>query len=521
MAGLKKSGGGGCLPARDPLAVAIKALGDGVALDGDPDALFNLILTHAVSLVGGKAGGFYLVDGEAGEVRLVASRPRGEKPIRAGKGSESTIADPTGQMATALKAGRDGFALKRLGTNRVAATVATEGKLLGLLVLAWEGERRFGAVEKRSLAAYAQVAAKFLSAATAIRELEGERDLLENILGGTPNGVIALDQNRRVIMMNKAARRYILPERMAEAVKGNPVERYLPQPEFAAKLADVLAKRSDLEKMELNLGEGTGKKNYSLKIFNLSRGPLNGATIILQDLTEQRKLDEEVARMGRVASIGQLAAGVAHEIRNPLTGIAITLDILRDQEKLTRGGTEMIEDISREIDRLETLIRGLLDFARPQDARRRPMRLAKALEWHRTFQEQCRKKGVAFSLELEANPKIEGDPERLKQLFLNLALNALDATEAGGKVTIRATLDASTRLNERVKVEVRDTGKGMDAQTVQRIFDPFFTTKNEGTGLGLSIAHSIVGQHAGAMDVASTPGIGTTFTVNLPCHEAE
>jgi signal transduction histidine kinase len=149
------------------------------------------------------------------------------------------------------------------------------------------------------------------------------------------------------------------------------------------------------------------------------------------------------------------------------------------------------------------------------------MRVAKALEWQRSFIEQCRKKGVACEIDLEVNPKIEGDPEKLKQLFLNLAINALDATDTGGSVKIRSALEKTGRGGERVRVDVIDTGKGMDRQTAGRVFDPFFTTKNEGTGLGLSIAYSIVEQHGGSIDVQTAPGKGTTFGVSLPVHEDE
>ena len=142
------------------------------------------------------------------------------------------------------------------------------------------------------------------------------------------------------------------------------------------------------------------------------------------------------------------------------------------------------------------------------------MRMAKALEWHRTFEKQCGRKGVVFFLDLGPNPKIEGDPEKLKQLFLNLAINALEVTPGGGEIRVRV----SSAEDGWVRVVVEDTGPGMDPETLAHAFDPFFTTKNEGTGLGLAIAHSIVEQHGGRIDVESEPGRGTRFTVELPAH---
>ncbi|NTU60131.1 MAG: hypothetical protein HGA98_03625, partial [Deltaproteobacteria bacterium] len=206
---------------------------------------------------------------------------------------------------------------------------------------------------------------------------------------------------------------------------------------------------------------------------------------------------------------------IAHEIRNPLTGVGISLDILRDEEGLSPGGRELLDDINREIDRLEHLIRGLLDFARPQPPHMRDVKLAKALDWHGTFREQCAKKGVRFDIEMHNNSRIEGDPEKLKQVFLNLALNALEATDPGGAVRVVAE-DVSADGLFWARVAVEDTGRGMDAETAAQVFNPFFTTKSEGTGLGLAIAHSIVEQHGGRIEVQSSPGAGTRVVVDLP-----
>ncbi len=378
-----------------------------------------------------------------------------------------------------------------------------------------------GDADERTPPAPAKLLETLKIQAETIARLGAERDLLENILAGTPNGVMALNRDRTIVMINRAARRLFKIRKKDPPPEGTPVERFIMLPSFSEALARVLSGASELETVEITLGSDPAERIFAVKIFRLKMGEMTGATLIIQDLTEQRKMDEQLRRMVRVASIGQLAAGIAHEIRNPLTGIAITLDIIRDEKGLSENGREMVADMSREIDRLEALVRGLLDFARPQPAQTRPMRLAKALEWHRTFSEQCRKKGVRCETDMVANPKIVGNPERLKQLFLNLAINALEATEPGGTVYLRTGLDASTRLKERARVEISDTGRGMDEATLRRIFDPFFTTKSDGTGLGLAIAHTIVEQHGGTMTVKSSPGGGTVFAVELPCHEGE
>ncbi len=389
---------------------------------------------------------------------------------------------------------------------------------MGVLSLESTGPAPFTSTHERVLSVFAAQASKAIAAARLIRDLRAERDLRENIFGASPNGVVAIDGERRVVLMNAAARRFLAGREAPGAETGRPLERYLPHPALNEAVGRVLAGGPEMETIELTVGQKDEPRHLLARVIRMAGEGRAVATLILQDVTEQRRMDEHVQRMERVASIGQLAAGVAHEIRNPLTGIGITLDILAGEEGLTPNGREMIADISREIDRLETLIRGLLDFARPQPAKRRPMRLAKALEWHRSFVEQCRKKGLACALDLDANPKIMGDPERLKQLFLNLAINALDATDSGGEVRLRTDSARSTGGEERAVVEIGDTGRGMDAETARRVFDPFFTTKNEGTGLGLSIAHSIAEQHGGRILVDSAPGRGTTFRVELPLY---
>lgn len=483
-----------------------------------PARLCTLVLKGADTLAGAGSGALYLREGE--ELKLATSFPGGSTAPR------RTVPLGYGIVGWAAKTGAPIRVSDEKGTpdsvraraDQIALPLASADGTFGAFTLEAKPGRAFTEGDEARLAAFAAHAGPLLALAREVDALKSERDMLVDILGESPNGIVALDRDRRVAMMNRAARRFTSTKDPLEAVCGNPVERYLPQKPFLEALERVFS-GSQLETVEIEGGTAKDPRNYSLKIFRPGRGEGLGATVLIHDQTEQRKLDAEMQRMDRVASIGQLAAGIAHEIRNPLTGIAITLDILREQEKLSGAGTEMLEDISREIDRLEALIKGILDYARPQPASRRPMRVAKALEWQRSFVEQCRKKGVSCEIDLEINPKIVGDPEKLKQLFLNLAINALDATDAGGSVKIRSSLEKGDKVGGNVRVEVVDSGRGMDRQTAQRVFDPFFTTKNEGTGLGLSIAHSIVDQHGGQIEVLTAPGKGTTFAVSLPIHE--
>jgi signal transduction histidine kinase len=390
----------------------------------------------------------------------------------------------------------------------------SEGRVLGVLGVESSTEDAFSEAHEEIVGIFAAQAAKAIEAGRLFQTVRQERDFRERILGGTPNGVVALDPARRILWFNDAARRLLA----LDEGFGNPIERYLPHPEFLESLRRVLGGEDALSAREMSLGAGLDARHLEVKVFPTGQGELGGAALILQDVTDRRRLDAQLDRMGRLASIGQLAAGVAHEIRNPLTGLGISIDILGEEEGLSASGRALLGDMAREIDRLEALIRGLLDFARPQPVRPRPMRVAKALEWQGTFREQCRKKGVRFDAELRGNPKLRGDPEKLKQLFLNLAINALEATEPGGEIRICCD-QVRLKGTAWVRVMVEDTGPGMDPEVLAQVFNPFFTTKSEGTGLGLAIAHSIVEQHGGRIDARSEPGAGTRFIVDLPALE--
>lgn len=225
-----------------------------------------------------------------------------------------------------------------------------------------------------------------------------------------------------------------------------------------------------------------------------------------------------LARSDRLAAIGTLAAGLAHEIRNPLVAVQTFVQLLPEQWDDAEFRSTFLQLANSELERISRLINDLMSFARPAPAAVSEVRLNEiAAQVVRLFEGQARKKGVALQTSLTPDiPPLLLDPNQMKQVFMNLVLNALQATEAGGTVMLSTALHRDNNGLRSCEIEVRDTGGGIPAAHQEQIFDPFFTTKETGTGLGLFIVHQIISECGGSITVDSTVGQGTRFLVRLP-----
>lgn len=223
----------------------------------------------------------------------------------------------------------------------------------------------------------------------------------------------------------------------------------------------------------------------------------------------------EMARAEHLASIGELAAGLAHEIRNPLAGIAGVVDIMGKELPANSPTRGVIGDVQREILRIQVILNDLLSYARPRPPDIHPADLNTTVEQAASIaRQQVLTKPIEILAEpLPSLPLVEHDPALIQQVILNLVLNGIQAISGAGQVRISLHDDSGF-----VVVRVSDTGRGISADALPRIFKPFFTTRKEGTGLGLSLAASIVQAHGGRIEVSSTPGKGTQFNVWLPVH---
>ena len=232
---------------------------------------------------------------------------------------------------------------------------------------------------------------------------------------------------------------------------------------------------------------------------------------------------QQMERADRLASVGEMAAGIAHEIKNPLTGIAAAITVLKDDFAPEDGRVGIINEVLEQISRLDKTVNDLLFFGKPTVAEPTCTDINSALKKILIFAAQHRGgKNIEKRLELRDDlPPVYVDPKQIQQVFLNLFLNAVQAMQHGGTLTVQSDLIERDGA-EMVQVRVTDTGQGIPPQILEKIFTPFFTTKAQGTGLGLAISHRLIEQQGGRLSVVSEDGKGTTFTVELPaCHLAD
>jgi two-component system NtrC family sensor kinase len=252
----------------------------------------------------------------------------------------------------------------------------------------------------------------------------------------------------------------------------------------------------------------------------LEDGEVIGAIEISRDITKDIKAQKTMMQQEKLASVGRLSAGVAHEINNPLTTILTTAMLIQEDLNPQDPNYQELETISKETLRCRKIVTSLLDFARQSTPTRKPCDINKIVqEIVSLTQKQAAFKDVILNSELDENvPYLNLDKGQIQQSLINLIINAIEATDAGGSIFIST---AYQKYQDRVDIAVSDTGQGLSEEDLGKIFDPFYTTKDEGTGLGLAITHGIIEQHGGKIDTFSKLGRGTIFTIKLPVESGE
>jgi len=288
-----------------------------------------------------------------------------------------------------------------------------------------------------------------------------------------------------------------------------------------------------LQELRKSIGEIAPAASDPMPATRLLRAPV-ALDVEIRTLTERwkefcdhcrRVHDTEMVQVEHLATMGELAAGVAHEIRNPLAGIAGAIEIITKDFPPNHPDREVLDDLRCEVRRIEKVLTDLLAYARPKPPHFGPASLKETMT--RALQiarQQTGNKKVDFAIQLPASlPAFRMDPEKLQQVLLNLVLNGIQAIEEEGVIGITAVLYPSEAPNrpDVVEISVTDTGRGIPAENLERIFRPFYTTRRGGTGLGLSLCRRIVSQHGGTVTVESDGNHGSRFVVRLPLREVE
>lgn len=314
----------------------------------------------------------------------------------------------------------------------------------------------------------------------------------------------------------------ILSVSMPQAMVADPEEQAL----FKEVADDIALALHGIELDELRNKQAMELAQYRNNLENMVEKRTEDLAIALRqmenEISERKKAEAQLIRAERLASLGQLSSGIAHEIRNPLAGIRLFLDILGDPEKFDRSTQEkeILNDLTSNVDRISGIIQRVLDFSKTSIGSREKFDLNQLVgETVALCEARIRKSKITLELALSQElPLILGDPIQLQQVTNNLILNAIEAMDPGGTLTVTTDYRPSVRPENkgRLRLQVADTGHGIDTGNLENIFNPFFTTKPTGTGLGLAISHNIIEKHNGIMSVRSEIGQGTVFTVELP-----
>jgi signal transduction histidine kinase len=521
---------------------ALLEAGRAVTASLDVRQTIRVIMTQAESVLGAESCGLMTVDPATGDLRLVASLDLPAEMVDRirlkpgeGIGGMAFVQRRPVQSENLYEDDRVRFRdlTTRLTNFRsvLAVPLRVGERASGVIYVFRRDAHRFSEAEERLLLAFADQAAIALEharlyeqqeamVAERTRELDTQKRFVEVVLEALPLGVIVLDGNLRVVSVNRHGARVMGGGEPA----GRPVIDLLP-PKPRAAVEALL--RATFQSRQVATAEADMAVEGEPKVFQFTAAPIEPAAqhlvLLVEDVTLAKHLEQQMLLTERLTTAGRLAAGVAHELNNPLATIAGCAEALlaRTREGESSRMAE-IEDfrhylglVEEEAYRCKEITGSLLQFVREPGSLRALTDLnALVLKTVELLSHQSRFGGRRFHTELDPDlPSVTVNEGQVRQVFLGIAANGLEAMGAEGTLHIR-----SRRLRQEVEVEFEDEGPGIPDEILGRIFDPFFTTKppGQGTGLGLAIAQGIVTDHGGRIEVASRPGKGSTFSVVLP-----
>ncbi len=345
------------------------------------------------------------------------------------------------------------------------------------------------------------------------------RALNQNVVESIPSGLITLTQYGTAAFINPAGCQ-ILQSQPYSVLGRHVTEIGFVTREQWNEVREQLTEGALVRRENDSFDVGSERLSIGFALTPLStlEGKASGYTLIFQDLTEMKKLEAELRLKDRMAAVGELSAGIAHEIRNPLAAIAGSVQVLKNSQSLSQQEQRLMTIVLRESERLNKTIAEFLRFVRPQEKRTSEFDIAASISETLDLLANSAELRKDHEIRREINPPsftILGDSDQIRQVFWNIALNAIRAMASGGALTVRAEPSDGA-----YRIVFSDSGRGMSEADLRRLFQPFRTNFPSGTGLGMAISYRIVQEHGGSIDVTSLVGEGTAITVSLPIAQA-
>jgi nitrogen-specific signal transduction histidine kinase len=426
--------------------------------------------------------------------------------------------------------------IRQLNSLQIALAMGifSRDHLAGVLLLgARKSGRIYGAAEQGALQVLCGQLAVAIENAELFTEVQNAKIYNETLLENLTSGVIAAGMDEQITVFNNEAGQItgLNSQEMLNATLGA-LPFNLAEPLVATLRT---GERQENREITMHVGDSDAVIRASTSIFHGQDGEVLGALMVLTDVTAIKRLEFQIRRSDRLASLGTLSAGMAHEIKNPLVSLKTFAQLLPERYQDSDFRDTFSNLIGHEIDRIDSLVNQLLRFARPAKPILKPLHAHEILEkaltlvGHRLYQKDI-KLNRSWLAEVDT---IHGDADQLEQVFLNFFLNAMDAMKTSGELLVKTEIrqaeqwvspathgngqsNGKGEAREGLLITIRDTGEGIKAEDLLHVFDPFFTTKDYGTGLGLSVVHGIIQEHGGQIDVESELQKGTAFRILLP-----
>ncbi len=423
--------------------------------------------------------------------------------------------------------------LELLNMN-IAIGFFSKSNLSGIVMLGSRtGTRIYDKNEQDALQILCNQLAVALENAHLYTEMQDSKIRNDIMLDQLASGVIVASPERAITLINHEAQRItrltegqaigqdigLLPEAISKALEAS-----LSTQKGVQNTNAVLFAHKEEKNMHVRMG--------SAYLIGYDEKPM-GALLVFTDMTELKGLEEQVRRADQLSSVGTLAAGMAHEIKNPLVTIKTFTQLLPERHDDEEFRQDFSSLVAHEVSRIDGIVNQLLSFSKPPLPHLVPMKLHDTIEQTlKLIREQLHQKNIVLNNNLRAkHDLISGDADLLAQTLVNLNLNAIEAIGSEGSISVTTT-NCTYRFAQGenpenaikkscIRLQIRDTGKGIAKNQLQKIFDPFFTSKSEGTGMGLSVAHGIIQEHHAVIEAESHPGKGTTFSIYIPLLEED